>query len=131
MTQGQALIHGDLHTGSVFVTQTSTKVFDPEFGFFGPIGFDIGAILGNLILNHASQLRHKPRASDRESYREYLLATFRGIWETFERRFRDLWVERVHTPLESTPLYREDYIDRVYAERNDSAEVRSSRSVST
>ena len=116
MTQGQALIHGDLHTGSVFVTETSTKVFDPEFGFFGPIGFDIGALLGNLILNHASQLRHKPQASDRESYREYLLATFRGIWETFERRFRDLWVERVHTPLESNPLYREDYIDRVFAD---------------
>ena len=116
MTQGQALIHGDLHTGSVFVTETSTKVFDPEFGFFGPIGFDIGALLGNLILNHASQLWHEPQASDRESYREYLLATFRGIWETFERRFRDLWVERVHTPLESNPLYREDYIDRVFAD---------------
>lgn len=116
MIQGQALIHGDLHTGSIFVTETSTKVFDPEFGFFGPIGFDIGALLGNLILNHASQLWHKPRASDRESYREYLLATFRGIWETFEHRFRDLWVERVHTPLESNPLYREDYIDRLFAD---------------
>jgi 5-methylthioribose kinase len=37
MTRAQALIHGDLHTGSIMVNQTDTKVIDPEFGFFGPM----------------------------------------------------------------------------------------------
>ncbi|OAE35827.1 hypothetical protein AXG93_4225s1310 [Marchantia polymorpha subsp. ruderalis] len=37
----QPLLHGDLHTGSIMVTETSTKVIDPEFSFNGPMGFDV------------------------------------------------------------------------------------------
>lgn len=33
-----------------------TKVIDPEFAFFGPMGFDVGAVLENLVLNYLSQL---------------------------------------------------------------------------
>ena len=53
----EALLHGDLHTGSIFVREdsasssSSLKVIDGEFGFFGPIGFDVGTVLGNLLLN--------------------------------------------------------------------------------
>ena len=50
MTSAQALIHGDLHTGSIMVTATETRVIDPEFAFVGPIGFDVGAVIGNLLL---------------------------------------------------------------------------------
>ncbi len=116
MTHAQALIHGDLHTGSVFVTTESTKAFDPEFGFFGPMGFDIGAILGNLILNHASHIWHTADEAQRASYREYLLTTFKGIWETFSRLFRALWREKVTTPMESNPLYMESYMKRLFAD---------------
>lgn len=49
MTNAQALIHGDLHTGSIFVDQVHTKIIDPEFAFFGPIGYDVGNVLANLI----------------------------------------------------------------------------------
>ena len=40
MNNAQALLHGDLHTGSIFIKEDSTKVFDPEFAFYGPIGYD-------------------------------------------------------------------------------------------
>jgi 5-methylthioribose kinase len=46
MGSPEALIHGDLHTGSIMVTQSETLVIDPEFAFYGPMGFDIGAVLG-------------------------------------------------------------------------------------
>ncbi|KAM0025231.1 putative S-methyl-5-thioribose kinase [Helianthus debilis subsp. tardiflorus] len=59
----QALIHGDLHTSSVMVTQDSTQVIDPEFAFYGPMGFDIGAFLGNLFLAYFAQDGH---ANDRK-----------------------------------------------------------------
>ncbi|MCH93396.1 methylthioribose kinase-like, partial [Trifolium medium] len=65
--RAQALIHGDLHTGSVMVTRESTQVIDPEFAFYGPIGFDIGAFLGNLILAYYSQDGHADQANDRKS----------------------------------------------------------------
>lgn len=45
----QALLHGDLHTGSIFTNKTSVIVFDYEFAFFGPIGFDIGNLVANMI----------------------------------------------------------------------------------
>jgi 5-methylthioribose kinase len=50
MTHGEALIHGDLHTGSVMVGGGRTVAIDPEFAFYGPVGFDLGAIWANAII---------------------------------------------------------------------------------
>ncbi len=50
----EALLHGDLHTGSVMVGRRDgaqvVKVFDPEFSFVGPIGLDLGLFWANLEL---------------------------------------------------------------------------------
>ena len=48
----QSLIHGDLHFGSVFVGDRDVMVFDPEFCFFGPIGYDLGNLLAHFILHY-------------------------------------------------------------------------------
>ena len=55
MNKAEALLHGDLHTGSIFVTKDSTKVFDPEFGFYGPMGFDLGMLTANLMFTWADR----------------------------------------------------------------------------
>ena len=52
----QGLLHGDLHTGSVFVNEDGIKVIDPEFAFYGPFGYDIGNLWGNLIFPLANYL---------------------------------------------------------------------------
>ena len=49
MTRAQSLIHGDLHTGSIFINEESTIVFDPEFCMYGPMGYDIGNVVANMI----------------------------------------------------------------------------------
>lgn len=94
LTKAQALIHGDLHTGSIFVTPASTKVIDPEFAYYGPMGFDIGAVIANLLLNYAAQggrMASDPaRLAD---FRAYLLDTVIQTWEQFEARFRKLYAE--------------------------------------
>src|SRR5712675_2858159 len=56
MASPEALIHGDLHTGSIMVTQSETLVIDPEFAFYGPMGFDVGAVLGNLIMSYLASV---------------------------------------------------------------------------
>ena len=48
----QALIHGDLHFGSVFAGEEDIVVFDPEFCFFGPIGYDLGNAYAHFILQY-------------------------------------------------------------------------------
>lgn len=64
--RAQALIHGDLHTGSVMVTLESTQVIDPEFAFYAPMGFDVGAFIGNLILAYFAQDGHADDGNDRK-----------------------------------------------------------------
>ncbi|KAL1342865.1 hypothetical protein AAHE18_09G187400 [Arachis hypogaea] len=91
--RAQALIHGDLHTGSVMVTRESTQVIDPEFAFYGPMGFDIGAFLGNLILAYFSQDGHADQANDRKTYKEWILKTIEDTWNLFHHKFTALWDE--------------------------------------
>jgi 5-methylthioribose kinase len=87
----EALLHGDLHTGSIMVTETETRVIDPEFAFVGPMGFDIGAILGNLLLNALAQDGHATPDDPRNDYRDWVLATAEQVWDGFQTRFLDLW----------------------------------------
>ncbi|MBT8365814.1 MAG: S-methyl-5-thioribose kinase [Deltaproteobacteria bacterium] len=92
MTSGQALIHSDLHTGSIMVNKTDTRVIDPEFAFYGPMGFDVGAVLENLVLNYLSHYAHTPDPDARAAYQTYLLEIVRDIWNEFARKFEDIWV---------------------------------------
>ncbi|GGI44179.1 methylthioribose kinase [Paenibacillus marchantiophytorum] len=91
LTSAQALLHGDLHTGSIFIKPDSTKVIDPEFAYYGPMGFDIGAVLANLILNFAGQEGWSTTSESRTAYRAYLLQTVKDVWTHFEANFRALW----------------------------------------
>ncbi|CAK9172435.1 unnamed protein product, partial [Ilex paraguariensis] len=91
--RAQALVHGDLHTGSVMVTHDSTQVIDPEFGFYGPMGFDVGAFLGNLILAYFAQDGHADEGNDRKVYKEWILKTIVETWNLFHKKFIVLWDE--------------------------------------
>lgn len=113
LTNAQALLHGDLHTGSIFVTEQSTKVIDPEFAYYGPMGFDIGAVLANLLLNFAGQEGWSKNAADRASYREYLLQTAKDVWTTFEREFRALWDEACIDRISRTPGFQDLYMEQL------------------
>ncbi|TMX03411.1 hypothetical protein EJD97_016491 [Solanum chilense] len=99
--RAQALIHGDLHTGSLMVTHDSTQVIDPEFSFYGPMGFDIGAYIGNLILAYFSQDGHADQANDRKSYKVWILKTITETWNLFHQKFLALWDEHKDGPGEA------------------------------
>lgn len=99
--KAQALIHGDLHTGSVMVTHESTHVIDPEFAFYAPMGFDIGAFLGNLILAFYAQDGHADHGNDRKTYKDWILKTIEATWNLFHRKFITLWEEHKEGPGEA------------------------------
>ncbi len=87
----QALIHGNLHTGSVLVTETDTKVIDPVCASFGPIGFDLGTLIGHLLIGYFSQPGHAPSHAPRTAYERWLAGTVQQVWHGFHDRFLDLW----------------------------------------
>ncbi|MFD0716437.1 S-methyl-5-thioribose kinase [Paenibacillus sp. GCM10027626] len=111
LTQAQALLHGDLHTGSIFITPQSTKVIDPEFAYYGPIGFDIGAVLANLLLNYASREGWDASEAVYEQYKENLLTMIADIWTQFEAKFRALWEQvSVDRLASSSAAYKDHYM---------------------
>ncbi|TQS45633.1 S-methyl-5-thioribose kinase [Cryptosporangium phraense] len=92
MTRAESLLHGDLHTGSVFVrfgSAPSVRVFDSEFGFYGPLGFDLGMLWGNYVLAaaRAVAMGQSPRAMQ-------LLGLGRITWNAFEAAYRERWGSR-------------------------------------
>jgi 5-methylthioribose kinase len=99
VAHAQALIHSDLHTGSIMVNQVDTRVIDPEFAFFGPMGYDLGALIANLVINFLSHFAHTPDVKARTDYQEYLLETVRGVWLGFAGTFDRLWQENVRGEL--------------------------------
>jgi 5-methylthioribose kinase len=91
LCQTDALLHGDLHTGSIMVTATDTRVIDPEFAFYGPMGFDVGKLIGNLLLCYFSQSGHEGEPGERDGYRQWILETIERFWNGFDKRFVELW----------------------------------------
>ncbi|MEM6615995.1 MAG: S-methyl-5-thioribose kinase [Pseudomonadota bacterium] len=91
MSSPEAMIHGDLHTGSVMLTTEDTRVIDPEFAFVGPMGFDVGAVIANLLLNYFSQIGHEPSPGARDDYRNWLLHTISNVWGGFRDKFLANW----------------------------------------
>ncbi len=87
MTNAQALLHGDLHSGSIMLNQSDTYVIDPEFAFYGPIGFDVGIYLANLIMSYLSL------GKDESEYGDYLKLMIKDTWEKFALKFKTNIVE--------------------------------------
>lgn len=95
MTRAEALIHGDLHTGSVMVKHGAddgvarSKAFDSEFAFYGPIAFDLGALFANYCLSAARFV-----ALGNEELVRWNLALVEQTWGAFEETFRSLYPDR-------------------------------------
>jgi 5-methylthioribose kinase len=91
MTRGEALIHGDLHTGSVMVGGGRTVAIDPEFAFYGPVGFDLGAIWANAIIATVrAALLDRPA-----DFRAHVEDIVPASWAAFLAELRRLWPSRV------------------------------------
>ena len=83
-----------MHSGSIFVDQNTTKMIDPEFGFFGPIGFDIGSFIGNLLLNYCAQNARISEFVTRRNYHTHLLTCLQESYSLFEQQWLRLIAEQ-------------------------------------
>lgn len=116
MTHAQALIHSDLHTGSIMLNPTDTRVIDSEFAFYGPMGFDVGAVLENLVLNCLSHYGHTDDPAVREEYQAYLLDMVRAVWNGFAAKFEALWVANNKGELAPPPYWNWPGGEEAFAE---------------
>lgn len=70
MERQQALLHGDLHTGSWMVTQDTTYAIDPEFATYGPIAFDVCKMPANLLLAFFAADGHAMASSESRTFQQ-------------------------------------------------------------
>jgi 5-methylthioribose kinase len=87
----ETLVHGDLHSGSLMVTEADTRVIDPEFAIYGPMGFDIGMFVANLMLAFFAQSGHESAPGGRDGFRLWLLRQVEEVWQVFTAEFGHLW----------------------------------------
>ena len=96
MTAAESLIHGDLHTGSAMIkcedkkVAVSVKAIDSEFSFYGPIGFDLGALVANYTIAAA-----RACALGNLDQMHWALSLAEQTWVEFENECRNLWPSRV------------------------------------
>lgn len=109
LTKAEALIHGDLHTGSVMVRSPegatecdSVKVFDSEFAFYGPVAFDIGALWANYAIAAARAF-----ALGEDDRAQWALGLITQTWEAFEAEFRRRWPDRLDPRVWREPFLEE------------------------
>lgn len=111
----ETLLHGDLHSGSIMVTDAETRVIDPEFAFYGPMAFDVGMLLANFWMSYFSQDGHEADGS-RDSMRDYLLGVVTETWSVFRAEFARLWRTERNGMLYHRSLF-EDRGDMIGAEQ--------------
>lgn len=103
-TAREALLHGDLHSGSIMVGLNGASVIDGEFSCVGPIGFDCGMFVASLMLASF--------AAPSVSRREQILHTISMFQESFIKTYCDEWLHSdARTDLSPAFLTRNEYAE--------------------
>jgi 5-methylthioribose kinase len=117
MNNAQALLHGDLHTGSIFVKENAregeaaTRVFDPEFAFYGPIGYDAGNVIANLFFAW-----HNGNAAGNAVFSEWVLETAVSVIDMFKQKFLASFAKNVTDVMAKTEGFAEYYLASIIAD---------------
>lgn len=115
MNNSQALIHGDLHSGSIFVNEESTKILDPEFAFYGPIGYDLGNVIGNLFFAWANAYVTED-GKEVEEFTIWIEKTIENILELFKEKFIKKYKEIVTDVMAKEEYYMNWYLHSILSD---------------
>lgn len=116
MNNAQALIHGDLHSGSIFINEDGMKVIDPEFSFYGPMGYDIGNVIGNLSFSLSNRRHLMEEGEKKEEFIKWLSQTIRDIFDMFVIKFHKKYKEIVKDPMYTNEEFENWYLGQVLAD---------------
>lgn len=116
MNDAQSLIHGDLHTGSIFINQDHIYVFDPEFAFYGPMSYDIGNVLANLFFAWCNGDSSIEDENEKSNFCSWVIDTISDTLDLFIRKFKDSFPLKVTDPMAKTKGFMEYYLSNVLSE---------------
>lgn len=113
MNHAQSLIHGDLHTGSVFINQDHTFIFDPEFAFYGPMGYDIGNVLANLFFGWCNGDASIDSSTEKKEFCGWCLSSIRDVVDKFIEKYNKAFDRHVKDKMAKTEGFKEYYLGQI------------------
>lgn len=113
MNNAQSLIHGDLHTGSVFINEAHTFVFDPEFAFYGPMGYDIGNVLANLFFGWCNGDATISSSTEKAEFCGWCLNSMKDIVDRFIAKYKIAFDRHVKDEMAKTEGFKEYYLGQI------------------
>ncbi len=116
MNNAQALIHGDLHTGSIFVNKEHTYIFDPEFAFYGPMGYDIGNVIANMFFAWCNADATIEDAEQKSDYCNWIIDTIVEIVDKFIAKFKVSFEANVTDTMAKTEGFMDWYLGTVLSD---------------
>lgn len=113
MNYSQSLIHGDLHSGSIFINEKGIKIIDPEFSFYGPMAYDIGNIIGNLYFPLYRAKFFMEDSKKKEEFINWLEKCILDIPILFSKKCKLLWEKYSNDKLLKNKKFRDYYIENI------------------
>lgn len=114
MTKSESMIHGDLHSGSIFVNEKGLKVFDPEFAFYGPMGYDIGNIIASLMISYVVNYYENDKKDNKFS--GWIKETILSIIENYIKIYNENYSKDVNTYMFDNEDFKKYYLTQVLRE---------------
>lgn len=113
MEHAQALLHGDLHSGSIFINDERIKVFDPEFAFYGPLGYDLANVVAHTIFAKFHSTAMQEEGSAKNAFQEWTDSVISECVDLFIDKFRKKYDEICTDCMAKTEGFREYYLGQV------------------
>lgn len=113
MNYSQSLIHGDLHSGSIFINEKGIKIIDPEFSFYGPMAYDIGNVIGNLYFPLYRAKFFMEDSKKKEEFINWLEKCILDIPILFSEKCKLLWEKYSNDKLLKNKKFRDYYIENI------------------
>ena len=113
MNYSQSLIHGDLHSGSIFINEKGIKIIDPEFSFYGPMAYDVGNVIGNLDFPLYRAKFFMEENEKKEKFINWLEKCIFDIPNLFSEKCKLLWEKYSNDKLLKNEKFRDYYIENI------------------
>lgn len=100
MKKAECLVHGDLHTSNILVSNCGMKIIDQEYTYMGLASCDTGYLTGSLLYEYIRWFYVGDDDEQRAAMRRGALNAIRGLLESYRDTYAACWDK------DAKPIYR-------------------------
>ena len=109
----QALLHGKLTPDAILLDNEELKVTTSTLSSYGPIGFDVGTLLGQLLINFCTSALRFDKYT-RADHLDALIDLIRATWNQFADYFSELMQKETQNPCLMNETFQARYLRSIF-----------------